>query len=255
MIDTIYANGCSFTAGSELEHENQELISPVDIDTFRRERSWPKCLGDRIGAVSVVNEARGGGSNVRAVRMTYDFVARYLSKGKDASRLLVLIGITDLVRNEFRTEQGAWELLKPNLAARSTKDRTVRKRNELYYRTFFDAEQAVRLHVQQYAGLAGFLDVQGICHHFHEAMPNNAPILREHTEAVSLLRLLDRHVWRGITHEDMAVHFDGRESFESWSIAAGIPLGPGGHPLTEGHYRWAEKLHENVRALLRRRQS
>src|SRR5580704_4865619 len=88
MTRTLYAIGCSFTAGAELEHEDPELLEsmrPADrfnpnsaVRRYRRAMAWPSRLGSLIGAEKVINEGRSGGSNARTVRLAANFIGQYL---------------------------------------------------------------------------------------------------------------------------------------------------------------------------------
>src|SRR5690348_4076041 len=134
MIRTLYANGCSFTAGAELEHEDPKLLEsmiPADrfnpnsaVRKYRRAMSWPSRLGSLIGTEKAINEARSGGSNARTVRLTTNFVGQYLADGGQPDDLMVCVGFTALSRHErFNLRKAApatdqevgWELLKPDL--------------------------------------------------------------------------------------------------------------------------------------------
>jgi hypothetical protein len=72
MIRTLYANGCSFTEGKELEEEDPEMLvlaksrdmaSQLRVRAYRNSLSWPSHLGKQIGVETVINAGRSGGSN------------------------------------------------------------------------------------------------------------------------------------------------------------------------------------------------
>jgi hypothetical protein len=62
----LLANGCSHTAGSEIEYKNQ----PHCYD-----KAWPKFLADKLG-YKYLNLAKGGGSNQRMIRTTQSWVIK-----------------------------------------------------------------------------------------------------------------------------------------------------------------------------------
>lgn len=246
MTKVLYANGCSFTAGSELEQELPVTKrSPVAVSERRLERSWPRQLATKLGIPTVVNEARGGGSNARALRMTFAFVAGHLSSGGRPTQLLVTLGVTDLVRAETCRELVAgeeeWVLLKPNLIRERQASRAHRRLNKLYYRHLFSREQAVKRHLQDVVGLQAFLRNAGVPHHLHEAMPNNAPLLDD-VGRTPVAHMLDERQYLGLERRGTALTWDPTRSFEAWAVRTGLPLGSGGHPLAEGHAAWAELL-------------
>jgi hypothetical protein len=133
MIKTLYVNGCSWTAGNELE---QDLEFDLHIDNlglykedpadpfnwnlldkkthklsavysdFYNEFNWGKHIADAVDA-KYINESKGGGSNARIVRTTLDYVLS-LSE-QDRKELLIVIGWTCSDRSEIYLEN-AWQL-------------------------------------------------------------------------------------------------------------------------------------------------
>jgi Family of unknown function (DUF6071) len=254
--DVLYANGCSFTAGSELEQELRIATpSPSEVRRHCQAGAWPAHLGALVGSAIVVNEARGGGSNARAIRMTLEFVSSYIAAGRDPKRLLVALGITDLVRHEVYVGtddedvplHDHWVLLKPNLATRrrgvSPRDR---KLNRAYYGSFFSFQQAIASHVHQILGLQSFLAQHAIRYHLHEAMPNNAAFLKRHGQLPAAAGHLDARRYLGLAHGAAGPTLDPGDSFEQWCQNRIHSLGTGGHPLSEGHRGWAEILYRHI---------
>lgn len=249
MTRTLYVNGCSFAAGSELENDESvsgqlEVGDRASVLRHQKRYAWPQVLGDLAGFDRVVNEAMGAGSNARAVRMTLGFVAGYLREGGDPADLLVCLGITDLKRGERwgegEGEREDWRLLKPRLTGpNAPADRFSRKCNRLYYRYLFSERQALSVLVQQVLLLQTALAANGVAFHLHEAMPVNRPVVARWLDRVPEASLVDPGRYPGLSAERAA---GTPLSFEEWALAAGVALGPGGHPLAAGHRGWAGVL-------------
>jgi hypothetical protein len=267
VIEVIYANGCSFTAGSELENENPALArSSASGDRFdpgsplrryQKEHAWPAVLGTILGARRVVNEARGGGSNARAVRLTIDFVSRYLASGARGDRLLVALGLTDPARHErFASEcpqdggrEEEWRLLKPALSRRRHgADRWDLACNRAYYGRIHNEHQAARRYVEHVLVLQAVCDRHGVGHHLHDALTGTVESIavwqRPLQPALDLL-WSERH--RSLTRIGGEVGLRAGRAFEDWVAKAGVPTGPGGHPLSAGHRGWAQELSRELR--------
>ena len=86
----LVANGCSHTAGAELEWATQG-------DCY--EKAWPKHLSDSLG-YSHINLSMAGASNARVLRTTYEFIYDYKKQGKDFKQLLFVILWPGLHRTE-----------------------------------------------------------------------------------------------------------------------------------------------------------
>jgi Family of unknown function (DUF6071) len=267
VIRVLYTNGCSFTAGTELEQEDPGISrngadsaeTQLRITAHRQHWSWPNQLGKLLGADTVVNEARGGASNARAVRMAIDYVCAFLREARPAEELMVCLGFTDLARNErFETAvagadgvaaRGSWELLKPRLERRwHGADWRARRINRLYYRYIFSYEQAVIGYLHQLLNLQFMLSSLGVRFYFHDALATNAPLIAQlQPETNRLLQQVRQGTHRSICHLiGSQTAFQAGLSFEEWSLRSGVPLGSGGHPLSEGHRQWASLLFSEI---------
>ena len=271
MVKTLYANGCSFTAGIEIPlpphlqnpwptaQQRRRRTAPTSaVSQYQRERAWPRVLGDRLGAECVVNEARGGGSNARAFRMTYLFVSTYLEDGGSAGQLFVCLGLTDPVRYEryeSRLKQreydfdGGWEIMKPRMPTTSSRHAVTCA--DAYYRYVHSEVQTTLALAQQLVALQFWLDGLGVPFYVHDATERNVRSLNEHYELISpLVRLLKVERFRSLRSSRKAgLHFDSSLSFEAWACAGGYPFGLGGHPLTDAHRAWGELLCSEIQEL------
>lgn len=108
MIDFLYANGCSWTAGNGIEQDPKfQHLAVSERWAKLSELSWPKVLSDKF-QVNCANQALGAASNKRMVRTTVDFLQNYTG---DYEKLLVILGWTTVDRNEIYIEEnnkGCW---------------------------------------------------------------------------------------------------------------------------------------------------
>ena len=101
----LIANGCSHTAGAELE-------APLQGECY--EKAWPKKLGNKLSFTKTINLAVSAASGQRVSRTTIEHIGKLkLEPGYDASRLFVIISWPGLYRTEiFNTvidEGGFWD--------------------------------------------------------------------------------------------------------------------------------------------------
>ena len=79
----LLCNGCSHTAGAELEYPQQGSCY---------EKAWGKHLADKLDC-GYENLAISGASNHRIVRTTYEWLFEYVRSGKDTKNLFVVMNI------------------------------------------------------------------------------------------------------------------------------------------------------------------
>ena len=271
MIRTLYANGCSFTEGKELEEEDAELALAVRskdpavrtrVRAYRNEHAWPGHLGRLLGVETVVNAGRSGGSNARSVRMTYDYVCSYLAAGGRADELLVCIGFTDLVRTErYENLPGmdsrsdapfddGWGLMKTNLSGQKHgADRAALRVNRFYYRHMFREEQAAVTYLHHVLNTQFALASLGVRCHFHDALGvNREPISRHALLTQHLLHFVRPGVHRSIhAVGNGEMEYRDGHTFEEWLIRSGAPRASAQHPLSEAHRLWAGLLHAELK--------
>ena len=92
MINLIYANGCSHTAGAEIEG---------DFAGDCTRKSFPAKIANYYNC-NVINDALSGGSCDRVVRTTLEFVEHYKIDKKDTSKLFIIIGWPGYHRTEIK---------------------------------------------------------------------------------------------------------------------------------------------------------
>lgn len=101
----LVANGCSHTAGAEIEY-------PMQGECYNK--AWPKKLGDKLSFANTTNLAISGASDDRVSRTTIEFIGKLKQKSfYDPSKIFVIISWPGLYRTEiFHTsenEGGFWD--------------------------------------------------------------------------------------------------------------------------------------------------
>ena len=91
----LFSNGCSHTAGAELDHPSQGECY---------EKAWPKLLANSLGH-DHINMSISGASVVRIVRTTYEFIYDWIKQGKNFKDLLVIIMWPGVYRTEIYMEE------------------------------------------------------------------------------------------------------------------------------------------------------
>jgi len=92
QFDLIYAMGCSYIQGSELNGLNfgDEREKYV-------ENRFTEIMSERTN-IPYFNDAVGGAGNDKIIRKTFNFVNKSIRKGQ---KLLVILGLSELTRNEL----------------------------------------------------------------------------------------------------------------------------------------------------------
>jgi|688.fasta_scaffold378567_2 hypothetical protein len=133
----LFTNGCSFTYGSGLKFNNDEI---------RLKQVWTHHLGNKLNANSIVNLAIGCASNQRIVRTTYNwFFEQY--DGKE--EVIAVIQLTDCGRYEvyntdnfydLTNDELRWSRIKIDLAMRGGGTYSPEEYTKLQHRFYFDTE-------------------------------------------------------------------------------------------------------------------
>jgi len=91
----LFSNGCSHTAGAELEYPQQGECY---------DKAWPKHLADSLG-YDHINLSMSGASTNRIVRTTYEFIYNWIKQGKSIKDLLIVIMWSGIYRTEIYVEE------------------------------------------------------------------------------------------------------------------------------------------------------
>ena len=96
MVDLFYVNGCSHTAGAEMEHVGS---SATEYDKYH-------CFSGHLHRrhfkeAEYINEAYAGNSNDIIALTTINTLLTKLKQGIDPKNMFVIIGFTDPIRYQF----------------------------------------------------------------------------------------------------------------------------------------------------------
>jgi hypothetical protein len=271
MIETLYVNGCSWTAGNELETD-PEFLKFMRRHRWRRQdpdddinwnlinrRGQVVCTADQhfdlfnwagelkklIGANTLINAAAGGGSNDRVVRTTIEYV-RTLSP-LQRSKTLIVIGWTLAERSEIMVGQH-WQRFNPAQLFSETADRqyitdqrqltSIDQTQQYYLSTIFNDRQRVHNYIQSVYLLSNLLDNLGIHYYFFNALPawwtagSDQVSFDVVTEFSSDLLWQEQHRHIHSRHDTMFGYVHKHN----------LPTARYGHPLSQAHKKWAQHL-------------
>jgi lysophospholipase L1-like esterase len=211
----IYAIGDSFTFGDELESQ---------------ERAWPAVLGSMLDR-QIINKGRPATGNTRIVKRAIDAVI--------ADAEMIIIGWSDCNRQEFADEIGIYDIWAGRNYRAFQQDHTHRI-DMIKYLTAYDSPEYYYTN-----WLRQVILVQSLC------KLNNVPCImfvacganeshrQYHRNFEQLVNKIDQSMFVGSMSNSVA----------EWCY--GMPYGPNGHPLVEGHQRIAEKINEHIRNISR----
>jgi hypothetical protein len=211
----IYAIGDSFTAGDE-------LLDPAQT-------AWPAVLSKKLNR-PVTNQGRPAVGNTRIVKRVIDAVINQAE--------IIIIGWTDCARQEFADDIGIYDIWAGRNYRAFQLDDPTHRINLIKHLTVYDVPK------YYYADwLRKVILVQSLCklHNIPCTMFISCStnyIHREfHSEFAELLSLIDQSMFI----DSMS------NSTTEWCY--GLPHGPNGHPLDDGHRVIAEKIYEHIRNL------
>ena len=174
----LIANGCSHTAGAEIENSMQGECY---------EKAWPKKLGDSLGYKSI-NLAISGASDDRVSRTTIEYIGKLkLTSEFNPSKLFVVISWPGLYRTEIFTtstnEGGFWDKgWMPMVAGNDeTYKRQCSKSSYIFYKAWLMRLNITQETVRYYSNvllLQNFLKQNNVKYLFWNAcsnLPGNNP--------------------------------------------------------------------------------
>jgi len=212
MPKLLYVNGDSMTFGDELGPPGDPICNT---------RAWPRYLGEML-QIPVVNDAKPGGSNDRIVRTTINFIANYLTDHR-ADGLRVVIGWSMAIRREFHeVEIDHWYNFIPSDM------KSAGSLTPVYCPAFCSKEESTGRYFAQLLTMQAFLKQHQIAYTFFTALWS----AQEDTALRSLI--------------DTARFFRFDDSFHFWARRNHYALGPGHHPLDDGHRDWAKLMYMDM---------
>ena len=244
----LYTNGCSWTAGYSIMEDPGYISNPqlLDDQNERYALSWSAVLQKKLGIPNLVNDALGGGSNNRMVRMTCSWVLEYL-KDNSPDDLFVIIGWTEPNRNEIFYDS-KWERFNMARPFSETIDppRTdyhidrIDKIKDDYLTWVQNAKYDLTHYFQTVMLMSNFLENQGIDFLFFNSIPCIDDWSLPFNDYVN--SDFQPYIDYKINHKSIITEM----SMYWYMEAHKISLSPCLHPMIEGHSRWAEYLNSYI---------
>lgn len=271
MIKTLIVNGCSWTAGNELELDpefdrliklnsltKQDPADPLNwnlldaegnpvatFDNLYNLLNWSGYLKEKIGAEELINLATGGGSNARIMRTTVDYVMSL--SAEQCQETMIVIGWTVSERDEIHVGD-EWQRWNSTQPFAMTVDRLMMTDEELIekvsrihedYILYLHSDYAsVKKYFQQCYLLANLLENLGIKYFFFNALPAwwQAGELAFNVDVEE--EFADHLMW----HENQRNTLSNNDTMYKFINDNAYPQGPYMHPLSQGHLAWANYL-------------
>lgn len=271
-VTRLYVNGCSWTAGDELEldpefHQllvdNVCTISPQDnwtlIDAqgkhvgatsdFYNRLNWPGRLAQKLKVSDFFNHATGGGSNDRIFRTTIEYI-RGLSP-EQCAQTLIVIGWTVVDRREiYLNHDNNWHRWNTNetFSVTLTKPHTLDAHlihmlddhHKDYITTLFSKHERYMSYFNLSFALSKILQAMNIRHLFFNALPLHWNIFADS----DFCQMYEPQLaWQDNDNQNFLPHRDNMNNFVA---VKQFNRGPGHHPLADGHRAWAEYIYEHL---------
>lgn len=283
MIDTLYVNGCSWTAGNELEQSPEyadylvnlglRIESPEDYSnwnivdhqgqiTGRFEDhfnlfNWAGRVKENLEIPNLVNDALGAASNHRILRTTLKYLMN--ADPQQLRKTLVVIGWTVSARNELYIEtqtDAGWQVFNATQPFGMTYDRRVSISDEELSRL----EEYQKFHIayvyNDYTGvfeylqsiylLSNLLENLQVPYLFFNALPPWWDAGQDQTQCDVFTEFPEQIKWH-INHKNI-LHF--HNNMYGFIHDNNFTVGKYLHPLADGHAAWGDYLTKAIKARL-----
>ena len=251
----LYANGCSWTAGLELEYE-EELFNEwlktqpeqYNMYDFYNQYNWPTYLGKQLDADTVINDAVGGGSNQRMIRTTLNYINSLTEEQR--KDVIVVLCWTSAERNEIYIDDPVikgWQvfnLTQPfgDFILSEFKDRakgTIKRVEELqkyYLAAGHSLVGCVETYLNQQFMMKCTLEQLGIKYLFFQSVPAWWDTWLEENvyEKYATQLALTEHP------ANIGIYFN--DAMQTVCNVQGFQHAPAMHVLREGHEYWAKEV-------------
>lgn len=281
MIDTLYVNGCSWTAGNELETDpcflkmlvKNELqffdpTNPVDLrlvnqqseivgsaQQFYDDFNWASRIKKKLKIKNLINHAAGAGSNARILRTTTEFLLALPEKQRKS--VLVVIGWTVNERDEIFLKNH-WHYFNSTQKFSTTVDRLTLPDNE-FIETVDKFQQDYIVNIQEdIAGvqryfqgvylLSNLLENLGIPYYFFSALPQwwtSGPLQLRHSESVD-----ETFPTQVEWYQNNKFIHPMQDNMFTFIHENNYPCGTHLHPLSAGHAAWADHLLVKIKTVI-----
>lgn len=251
---TLYTNGCSWTAGCELEEDMKfkifysSLKNPTYTTDYYDQFTWVGKIAELMSIKNITNQALGGGSNYRIVRTTVEYF-KNLPK-EELKNHFVIIGWTLPERNELYLDDNEGYAGYVRFNATQKFSFTLEHR-EKFNKTFIDEmdnfqkkyvslihsqHMALQQYFQQVYLLSNLLENLNVKYFFFNALP----VLWPH-EKLPIDFEQDSN-WQNQKISIMPY----KNNMYNFIISNNYELNNTKHPLVDGHYAWGQYLYGEI---------
>jgi hypothetical protein len=235
MIRSFYATGDSFVFGQELETARLGIVDTAEtlfeFNDYKRHNCYTGIIADRLQVSDYTNSACPGGSNERAYRVLITDISNKLQIYKP-EEIFVNISLTHESRREFcMDDQGGYYI---HLASWEPPRFPQMHNHELWQviTKYFNYDYGnFTFGMMVLLGMQNFLKVNRIPYIITSSMGNFYE-----TEAQK------KFIPPALLDQIYSKRYYTDPSFLQFSKQNNCEIGPGLHPLEEGHKMWADHL-------------
>jgi hypothetical protein len=256
-MTTLYANGCSWTAGMELEYDTElfdawrsQQPAEFNIVDYYNLYNWPAYLGKKLDA-EVINASIGGGSNQRMIRTTLDYINSLDQNQRDD--LVVVLGWTSAERGEiyiedpripgwhrFNMTQMFGDFLYDYERARVPDlVKAIEKYQEHYITSALSLVGSIEVYLQQQFMMKNTLENLGIKYLFFQSVPAWWDVWMQ-PKGIDVYKLFPVQLKNTEHANNIGIYFN--DAMQTVCNIQGFRHAPAMHVLYEGHKYWAEEI-------------
>ena len=259
MINHLYTNGCSWTAGNGIDSD--PLLAHVPYPekyNYLNKLNWPSQLAGHLN-IPFTNEGMGAGSNKRIVRTTCSFLRKYPKE--EYKNLLVVLGWTTVGRSEmyfkendilknwcmFNASQPVSShglLFRPDFSVNFLSK--IDEWQKQYITDFFDDYPNYSYYFQEMYLMSNLLENLGIKYIFFNSLPwknsyNIKNVLEIFEEEIKELKKPNILQTRECD--------DSLNVMSTFCIQNNLPMAADHHTMIEGHSKWASHLLNELKGI------
>lgn len=281
MIDTLYVNGCSWTAGNELETDPSfikmlakkklryvDTNNPLDLRLvnqndeivgsaaqFYDDFNWAAQIKKKLKIKKLINHAAGAGSNARILRTTTEFILSLPEAQRKST--LVVIGWTVNERDEiflknhwhcFNSTQPFSATVNRSVLADEEFIKTVDKFQQDYIVNIQEDIVGVQRYFQGVYLLSNLLENLGIPYYFFSALPQwwtNGPLQLRHSDSVD-----NTFPAQAEWYQNNKFIHPMQDNMFAFINEKNYPQGTYLHPLSKGHAAWADHILVKIKKVI-----
>jgi hypothetical protein len=273
----LYANGCSLTEGSELGNvkfnydeakygpntfREMDHLTPEHIEHIET-HSWPYIVKKTLGIENHFNNAFGGSSNRRIVRVTMADVEGMITRGDyKPEEILVVIGWSSFDRFETYSKDHFAQIVPSH---HTKKENSVKWRDYLAYDGLMNTEfaEVYMRHLLDVQLLKNYLENRGVKYMFSYSLTTYFDVqfsmkaiedaFNDYPELQSFIDMAEYSKWffdpkfeRPEDPIEFAFNIQNTSFFDS-SLKRKYRVGNGMHPLEDSHKRWGVEMANHIK--------